>query len=67
MSIRARHARQIRHGILLAREVMARRRMRPRNLTFEFDAPLWELAYQHEMRKMMRIEGLPTAKGLRHS
>ncbi|MDF2506276.1 MAG: hypothetical protein K0Q52_135 [Microbacterium sp.] len=56
--MRARHARQIRRGIVTAREVMARKRMRPNLTPFGFagapQMPLWEIAYHREFSCAVR-------------
>lgn len=60
--MRTKHAREIRRGILLCRDVRARKRRAP-NLTpcctyrgaLRFDAlPLWEQAYRREQDAMVR-------------
>ncbi|KZE41441.1 hypothetical protein [Microbacterium sp. T32] len=57
--IRARDAREIRRGLSIARDVIARRRMRPRDLVSfgHRDAPpmpLWQRAYHHEFSRALR-------------
>lgn len=63
MAISTRAAREIRHGILLAREVIARKRVAPRGLSQAFDAPLWELGYHHEMTRAVRDGRLRPPRG----
>lgn len=57
--MRPRHARQIRRGLMVARDVLANRRMRPRDLVSFGHAgapemPLWQRAYHHEFRRALR-------------
>lgn len=49
--MRARHAREIRRGILLARMVIARKRVGPRSV---WGDTLWEIAYIREMAAAAR-------------
>ncbi len=51
--MRARYAREIRRGILIAKAVIAAKRQKPRNMTpfgtrHSPPMPLWERAYHHE-------------------
>lgn len=66
--MRARHAREIRGGIQLARDVMAGRRMRPRGLVpFGFagapSMPLWQQAYMHELTAMVHDGRIKPPRG----
>jgi hypothetical protein len=56
--MRARDAREIRRGILLARQVLRKERVGPRDVSLYSIRPsrplaLWERAYVHEMRRRL--------------
>lgn len=54
--MRAKHAREIRRGLQIAKGVIARRRQQPRNMTpfgtrHSPPMPLWEQAYHREFTR----------------
>lgn len=63
MTISTRAAREIRSGIMLARDVLAKKRAAPRGLSMAFDAPLWEQGYHHEINRAVRDGRLRPPRG----
>lgn len=58
--------RNFRYGTLLARDVIARRRARPKNMTpigLGYKLPLWEKAYHDEFSRAVRDGRIKPPRG----